>query len=182
MEGETRIGRHLRNPTSFPVAPLSTPPSAAALGASLRRLSERIDQDCARLYAERGLRFEQRWFGVMNQLAGAESLSVKELAARLGISHASVSESRKSLVEAGLVESRPDPRDGRSVRLSLSVAGRDTLTRYGPLWRALEAVSEELDAEAGHLAGVLQRLEGALDRASIHARVNRRLAEPVAPG
>ena len=39
-----------------------------ALGARLRRLSERIDSDGTRIYAVRGVVFEQRWFGVLNQM------------------------------------------------------------------------------------------------------------------
>jgi DNA-binding MarR family transcriptional regulator len=154
---------------------LSTSSSAAAIGARLRRLSERIDQDCARLYAERGLHFEQRWLGLMTELAEAESLSVKELAARLGISHASVSETRKSVVAAGLVDAVPDPHDARSVRLSLSTGGREMFTRYTPLWQALEAASTELDAEADRVVRALDLLDQALDRESIRARVVRRL-------
>jgi DNA-binding MarR family transcriptional regulator len=154
---------------------LSRPSSAAAIGARLRRLSERIDQDCARLYAEGGLRFEQRWFGVMNQLARHDSLSIKQLAEALRISHASISETRKSLLAAGLIESVPDPRDARSVRLCLSAAGRDLFERMAPVWETLEAVSEELDAEAGGLAEALDRLDQALDREPLYARARRRL-------
>ncbi|RYG81768.1 MAG: MarR family transcriptional regulator, partial [Alphaproteobacteria bacterium] len=37
----------------------------AALGARLRRASERIDRDGTRVYATRDVRFEQRWYGVL---------------------------------------------------------------------------------------------------------------------
>ena len=158
---------------------MSTPSSAAAIGARLRRLSERIDQDCARLYAAQGLHFEQRWFGVMNQLIRAEGLSVKELAALLGISHASVSETRKSLLAAGLIESAADPYDARSVRLSLSREGRAMFAQFAPLWQTLDAVSTELSTEAGELVRALDMLDGALDRESLFDRVTRRL--PAAP-
>ena len=69
----------------------------AALGARLRRLSAAIDADAARIYAARGVRFEQRWFGVLNQLALVGPLGVRQLADLLGITHASVSETRQSL-------------------------------------------------------------------------------------
>src|SRR3954468_24945833 len=77
---------------------------ATAIGGRLRRLSERIDQDCARIYADLGVRFEQRWFGVLSQLANGGPRSVGALAASLGITHASVSQTRRSLHEAGLVD------------------------------------------------------------------------------
>ena len=39
-----------------------------ALGARLRRASERIDRDSTRVYAALDIRFEQRWYGVLRQL------------------------------------------------------------------------------------------------------------------
>jgi len=68
---------------------------AAAIGARLRRLSERIDRDAGRLYAEAGIDFEQRWFGVINLLALLGPRTVGELASFLGVSHASVSQVRR---------------------------------------------------------------------------------------
>ena len=40
----------------------------AALAARLRRLSERFDRDATKLYAAQNIRFEQRWYGLLNQL------------------------------------------------------------------------------------------------------------------
>jgi hypothetical protein len=41
------------------------------------------------------------------------------------------------------------------------------------LWQALELVSVELDAEAGHLVRSLEKLDRALDRQSLQERVTR---------
>ena len=57
----------------------------AAIGARLRRLSERIDREANAIYAEMDIEFEQRWFGVLNQLALSGPMSVGELAAVLGV-------------------------------------------------------------------------------------------------
>lgn len=157
---------------SVAVSPFARP---RALGARLRRLSERIDQDCARLYADLGIRFEQRWFGVMNQLAAGEALSVGQLAERLGISHASVSQTCGSLRAAGLIDAAPDPEDARSRRLSLSGEGRALFEGRSTLWDALEAVSAALDEEAGGVIDALDALDAALDRRSLRRRVQDRL-------
>lgn len=109
----------------------------AALGARLRRLSAAIDADAARIYAAMGLRFEQRWFGVINQLSLNGPMSVSELAVALGISHASVSETRQSLEKAGLVLSEPDRQDSRRRSLALSRSGEVLVDRLRPLWSAL---------------------------------------------
>lgn len=148
----------------------------SSIGGRLRRLSERIDRDAARLYADSGVVFEQRWFGVLDLLAQFGPLSVGELATPLGITHASVSETRKSLEKAGLIVSTPDPSDGRSRKLALSDEGRAWMTRMAPLMEALIAVAIELDEEAGAVTAALDRLDDALDRASLHDRVTARLA------
>jgi len=148
----------------------------AALGARLRRLSDRIDREAAGLYAELGIHFEQRWFGVLNLLSLYGPLSVGELTAPLGISHASVSQTRQSLEKAGLIVMTPDPTDARSRKISLSPDGEALLVQTRPLWSALIAVAADLDAEAGEVVAALDRLDQALDQRSVGERVRARLA------
>jgi len=147
----------------------------AALGARLRRLSAAIDADATRIYASMGLRFEQRWFGVINQLSLNGSMSMSELAAALGISHASISETRQSLEKAGLVLSKPDQHDSRRRTLALSPSGEALVERLRPLWSAFDEAARELDAEAGEVIQALARLEQALARQSLHDRIAARI-------
>jgi len=147
-----------------------------ALGGRLRRLSERIDEDAARLYAELGVTFEQRWWGVMEQLFQHGQASVGELARALGISHPSVSQTRRSLEAAGLIEVRADPRDARSRRIELSEQGRALYLRLAPVWAAMDSVAIELDAEAADVISVLDRLDAALARNSLYERLRRAMA------
>lgn len=143
----------------------------AALGARLRRLSDKIDADVARVYAALGIAFEQRWFGVINQLALNGPMSVGELAAVLRITHVSVSQTRRSLEKAGLVTAELDPLDARRRPLILTQAGRDLVARLAPLWAAFDNAARELDAEAGDVATALGRLDDALARAPIFDRI-----------
>lgn len=143
----------------------------AALGAWLRRLSERIDREAGRVYAEAGAEFEQRWFGVMNQLALHGALSVGEVASALGISHVAVSQTRQSLEKAALVVTEPDAHDRRSRKLRLTLKGQQFYLRMAPIWEELARVAVELDREAGGVVAVLARLERALDRKPIPDRV-----------
>ncbi len=148
-----------------------TTKGAAAIGARLRRLSERIDTDAARCYAVRGEAFEQRWFGVLNQLALNGPMTVGGLAERLGITHVSVSQTRLSLEKAGLIRQDRDADDARRRLLSLSPAGTALVDRLAPVWSALEQASLGLDAEVNGLITVLDRLEAALARESLFDRV-----------
>lgn len=143
----------------------------SALGARLRRLSAMIDADAGRVYGAQGVKFEQRWFGVINQLAMNGPMSVGELAEALGVSHPSVSETRQSLERAGLVEAIADPQDARRRILALSATGDALVRRLQPMWKRFDVVARELDQEAGGVVEALARLERALERKSLHARL-----------
>ena len=148
---------------------------AEALGARLRRVSERIDRDAGLLYSAMGVRFEPRWFGALNQLRLHGSLSVTDIAQRLRINHASVSPVRASLQSEGLIESEPSPSDGRRRNLRLTHQGKAFVERMAPLWRALADAAVELEDEAGGVIEALNRLEAALDRLSLVERARKRL-------
>ncbi|MDY7233329.1 MarR family winged helix-turn-helix transcriptional regulator [Hyalangium rubrum] len=148
---------------------------AAAVGARLRRLSERIDREATELYAELGVKFEQRWFGTMNLLDLYGPLTVGELAQALGITHVSVSQTRDSLQRSGLTTSDVDPSDGRRRTVRLTKEGKALVARLKPLWTALSQAAAELDQEAGDVLAALERLERALERSSLSERVRRLL-------
>lgn len=142
----------------------------SALGARLRRLSERIDREVTQFYMEQGVGFEQRWYGTLNLLDQFGPLTVGELSEALGISHVSVSQARDSLHNAGLIDTVVDPDDARRRILRLSRKGRNLVNRLKPTWDALSASAEALDREAGGVVTLLDRLENALNRISISDR------------
>ena len=150
---------------------------AAAIGARLRRLSEQFDRETGRIYAELDVPFEQRWFGVVNLLSLEGSLSVGELATSLGVSHASISQIRKALDEAGLIIWEGDPNDGRRRKLALSAAGAAIERRLRPLWDVLDEAAIEINNEAGDTVAALERLEKVLSRQPLYDRVRSRLPE-----
>lgn len=146
----------------------------AAIGARLRRLSNWVDTDARKLYADQGVAFEQRWLGILDLLSSHEPLTVGELAAALGISHPSVSESRQSLVKAGLVALETDAKDQRRRALRLTAAGRALVERLQPLWAAFDEVAIEIDGEAGNVQAALEKLETVLRAKSFYERVKER--------
>lgn len=158
-----------------PTSDFSRQSGAAAIGARLRRLSERIDRDAARLYRESGEAFEQRWYGVVNLLNQRDALSVGELATRLGVSHASVSQIRDGLAKAGLIDWENDARNARLRRLRLTPAGRALVARLTPLWGALNEAAKELNQEAEDALSAIERLETAVARLSIYDRASKRM-------
>ncbi len=147
----------------------------SALGARLRRLSERIDEDAGRIYADLGIPFRQQWWGVMEHLYDHGPTSVGHLAAALGISQPSVSQTRRSLEAAGLLHLRADANDGRSRRLDLSRDGRELYLRLSPVWAAMDAVARDLNAETDNVVAALERLDSALARSSLYERIRNAL-------
>lgn len=170
--------------TTEPQPPFILSPTArsgaSAIGARLRRLSERIDRDAGRLYDDMGFVFEQRWFSVVNLLTSGPR-SVGELAAALHVSHASISQIRTGLAEAGLIAWEVDAKNARLRRIHLTPAGEERARRLAPLWEALAAAAIDLNAESGDALAALDRLEAAVSRQSLYDRVKARMA-PVRPG
>jgi DNA-binding MarR family transcriptional regulator len=148
---------------------------AAAVGGRLRRLSERIDEDCARIYAECGIDFEQRWLGLIYILALEGPQSVGKLAAMIGISHASISASRQSMQKAGLILAKTDAKDARTVHLRLSPKGKRLFARIQPIMDILIKVSVEANEEAGQPLAALDRMDDALNRLSLYERFRARV-------
>lgn len=147
----------------------------AALAARLRRLSERLDRDGTRIYAAKGIRFEQRWYGLINQLVLNGPMSIGDIAQALRITHVSVSQASRSLEAAGLITSAPSTRDARRRQLTLTEAGNALVAELSPLWSAFNAVAEELNTEAGDVVRWLDRLDDALARMSLFDRVADRV-------
>jgi len=158
--------------TTLARADYSQNQGGAAIGARLRRLSERIDADANRIYSQLGVAFEQRWMGVLNQLNLFGPMSVNELAAALAISHPSVSQTRNSLQQAGLITERRDANDGRRRTLHFTPRGRALVQKLQPVWSALADAAHALNAEAGDVVSALTRMEEALARRSLFDRVN----------
>ena len=164
------MSNNVSNNQSVDVSDYVARAGPAALGGRIRRLSERLDGDAGRVYKAQRMKFEQRWFGVINQLSIHGSLTVTELAEILRIRHASVSQTRSSLERAGLVRGIRDPNDGRRRAILLTAKGKNLVAQMRPIWDALSAASVELDEEAKQVSAALARLESAMARKSLFER------------
>ncbi|MEI9990879.1 MAG: MarR family transcriptional regulator [Rhizomicrobium sp.] len=149
----------------------------AAFGTRLRRLSDRLDRQVLAVYREHDSAFQPRWFAVVGALREKQGLTVGELAALLGITHAAVSQLRGELVAAGLVRAKADPADGRRQLLELSPNGKRAVARLEPLWAAIGAATSQLVAGAApRLLDDIGKLEAALDETELAERVRAVLA------
>lgn len=147
---------------------------AGALGTRLRRLSESLDREIQAIYRAHDAGFEPRWFPVVTALLEHDALSVGELAALIGITHAAVSQVRGELLKNGFILVTVDKADKRRQLLALSAKGRRECEKLEPLWDAISAATRKLCAsEVPQLLDQLAALDGALAREPMQQRVAR---------
>jgi DNA-binding MarR family transcriptional regulator len=102
---------------------------------------------------------------VMHQIARDEGITVSEIARRLGLAKSHVSKTVDELATAGYLEKRPDPHDGRILRLYRTAIAAQ---RFGLLQAQIrERISAVVDllppAKAQGLIEGLQLLSEALE-------------------
>jgi GNAT superfamily N-acetyltransferase len=144
----------------------------AALGSRLRRLSEAITRDAAKLYAAYGVPLHPKWFPVFFVLADGSDKSVTAIAQEIGHSHPSVSRIVREMRRHGLLVERPATKDRRKTVVRLSAAGLAARGRleqqFGDVRRAIEKAS----ADARHdLWEALGEWEYLLQQKSLLRRV-----------
>lgn len=128
------------------------------LKAGLERLSALVRTQAWRDTGDAAVHPAQR--ALLATLASAgESLRVGDLANRLGVSPASISDTIRATEAKGWVERAPDPDDARARRLSLTDAGAALIASHrqddGGLARLVEVLP---DADAAALLRILQLL------------------------
>jgi DNA-binding MarR family transcriptional regulator len=142
----------------------------AGIGARLRRVSDRIDRDASAVYAHLGIKFEQRWMGVIRLLDERGEMTVGELADALSITQPSVSQTLRSLKTAKLISELSDRQDRRRHIQRLTKLGKEFVDQVRPVWSALIEATRELDREGIDLITPLDQLENLLDRKSLFDR------------
>jgi GNAT superfamily N-acetyltransferase/DNA-binding MarR family transcriptional regulator len=149
------------------------------LGSRLRKISETLYAGVDEVYRSAGVTLPSRCFPILFLLRDHGRLGISELAARLGQSHAAVSQMSRKLLRHRVVKESPDPRDDRRRLLSLSARGRSVMTRLEPVWKAIVAAVADLEAEhpfSQHLTAI----DRALEERGFGARIRARLEDGAA--
>lgn len=145
-----------------------------ALGSRLKRLSDYIYREGKEFYQLNEINFEPRWFPVFYLLAKGGTLSVVEIADRIGVSHAAVSQTTKELVKYQLVVSLDHKTDKRKRELRLSDQGRELLMKMEPLWNDIAAaLNNMIRQHTHHLMAAIQEVENAFDSYGFVDRVSK---------
>lgn len=111
---------------------------AAFLPYQLAVASSRVSKAFADRYrTEFGLSIPE--WRVLAHLAQSESVSVREIQARVDMDKSKVSRAAARLETAGLIEKRENPDDRRLLDMRLTAAGRDLIARIVPIADAFQA-------------------------------------------
>lgn len=145
-------------------------------GSRLRRLSETFLGDVNRIYEAHELKFDAAWFPVFYILSRKESVSIRDIADELVISHSSVSQLVSALQQKGLVKTTTAPDDARRKVVEFTTKGKKLQQQIAPVWTALSKAMEELVNEGRHskvLLKAIGELEAGMSQQSVFDRVER---------
>ncbi|MTB52695.1 bifunctional helix-turn-helix transcriptional regulator/GNAT family N-acetyltransferase [Lewinella sp. W8] len=142
-----------------------------AIGSRLRLLSERLQRDAGELNLRYGSDLKPKWFPVFYLLMQDGAADITTLAESIGQTHPAVVKVVNELARAGLVERRPDPKDGRRSIVYLTASGSATIQPLQQTIRDVDAAVAEIAAESSHdLWGALGEWERLLDEKALLKR------------
>jgi GNAT superfamily N-acetyltransferase/DNA-binding MarR family transcriptional regulator len=143
-----------------------------ALGSRLRRLSERVTADAARVYALYEIEIQPKWFPVYYVLSAGEAKTITEIAEEIGHSHPSVSKIIREMAAAGLVAEKQGSGDGRKNTVVLSEKGAEITGKIKDQYVDIDAAIEQIFGETQHnLWQAIEEWEFVLDQKSLLERV-----------
>jgi DNA-binding MarR family transcriptional regulator len=147
-----------------------------ALGSRLKRLSDQFNVNYADVYKGKDIVFKPNWFLLMHYLSTYHEKSVTEIAHSLHITHPSVNQITKDMLEQGILEARNDENDGRRRLLRLSNKGKDLVSEIMPIWECIwESHVEMIESTGCDILDIVEKLENELSSASLAARVEEKL-------
>ncbi|MEU2615428.1 MarR family transcriptional regulator [Micromonospora sp. NPDC007271] len=147
-------------------------PDREALGTLLRHVLELLDGDVAAVYAGLGLAdYRPRYSPLVRALVADGPLPIRDLAARVGVTHSAASQTVAQMSRAGLVTLAPGV-DARQRIVTLTDRARALLPVIEAEWAATTAAMRQLDAELPvPLAEQLYAVLAALARRPLRDRI-----------
>jgi N-acetylglutamate synthase-like GNAT family acetyltransferase/DNA-binding transcriptional regulator GbsR (MarR family) len=143
-----------------------------ALGSRLRRLSESLTEDGAKIYALYNVALDPKWFPVVYVLLQKENAAITEIAQIIGHSHASVSQIVKEMSHRGIATTEKDSQDARVSVVRLSDAGKQLVPNLEKQCVDVTQAVEELLLKTQHdLWKAIEEVEFLLANKSFFDRV-----------
>jgi DNA-binding MarR family transcriptional regulator len=108
---------------------------------SLRQAARHVSQLYDRHLAPHGITLNQ--YSILAQVSTLGAATVNEVAQHLVMDRTTLTRNLKPLQQQGLVNQEPNPADGRSQCISLTLQGQQLLTETKPAWTAAQAQFEQ---------------------------------------
>lgn len=121
-----------------------------ALGTRLKRVSERMLADAAKVYDHFGITVQPKWFALLALLDKKITVSVVEASEYLGLSQPALSQFCRQLISEGLITVSAGKLDSRKKVMQLSSKGRTQVNLMKPIWQAVDLAAKELSEELGN--------------------------------
>jgi len=149
-----------------------------AVGSRLRKLSETLTEDAAKVYLTYEVDLEPRWFPVFYTMCKNSRLGVMEIAQNIGQSHASVSQMIKQMKKKGLLSEAKDTGDGRRTVMELTEKGKQVRAKLDVQMLDVKSASEELLSEMQYdMWKSIEEMEFLLEKKSLFERVTAKRKE-----
>ena len=143
-----------------------------ALGSRLRRLSERLTEDAAKIFALYEVALDPKWFPVFYVLSHKEEASITEIAQIIGHSHPSVSQIVKEMKKKGLAITDKSAEDARVSVTRLSDTGKQLIPKIEKQYLDVTQAVEDLLSETQYdLWKAIEEVEFLLTENSFFNRV-----------
>lgn len=143
-----------------------------AIGSRLRRLSDMMTEDAAKIYQLYQVDLQPRWFPVFYVLSQQGRNTVTAIAQEIGQSHVSVIQVIREMSKKGYVVERTDKKDKRKKVISLSASGKrisvNIQKQYRDVGQAVESILSETDND---LWRAMEEWEHLLSKKSLLKRV-----------
>ena len=150
-----------------------------ALGSRLKRLSEKMLADAAKIYQDFELDVQPKWFTLLALLQHKKQVSVVEEAECLGLSQPAISQFCKQLSDKELVSFVRCSKDSRRKVLRLTDSGEVLVNKMLPMWQAVQVAAEQLCLEFDNdFYASIRKCERALQEKSLHQRTLEVLNAP----
>lgn len=143
-----------------------------AMGSRLRRLSEKLTDDAAKIYDLYEVGLDPKWFPVFYVLSHQDEASITEIAQIIGHSHPSVSQIVKEMKKQGVVITGKSAEDARVSVVKLSDAGKQLVPKIEKQYLDVTQAVEDLLSETHHdLWRAIEEVEFLLSHKSFFERV-----------
>ncbi|MBK9479488.1 MAG: MarR family transcriptional regulator/GNAT family N-acetyltransferase [Bacteroidetes bacterium] len=143
-----------------------------ALGTRLKRLSDTLMGDVAKIYKDEHLDFEPRWFTMLYLLNKEKTLSIIEISDRLKLTHPAVVQFANQLKSKKFVLEKKDKNDARKRMLAISTKGKLVVEKLQPILIQIENSTRDLLQESGvDLLYSIEKVEKSLHTQSMYNRV-----------